>query len=186
NAPKGAVLDSSGVHARLFASFPFFCNGRSAPRLEPQPRLFGPCSAIATRCMSDSDEKVWQTTAVQNLVRYAPSGTYFARFRVGGRLVWKSLKTATFSVAKQRLPDTLRDHRSKIESLTAFTEGKMTVGNAADVYLQKVRANISLKPRSKDYRELMIDFIRRSWPSLFETDVRKVSPRDCELWLSRY
>jgi hypothetical protein len=24
--------------------------------------------------MSASDEKVWQTTAVQNLVRYAPSG----------------------------------------------------------------------------------------------------------------
>jgi integrase len=133
-----------------------------------------------------SDEKVWQPTAVQNLVRYAPSGTYFARFRVGGKLVWKSLKTTTFSVAKQRLPDTLRDHRSKIESLTAFAEGKMTVGNAADVYLQKVRASISIKPRSKDYRELMIDFIRRSWPSLFETDVRKVSPRDCELWLGRY
>jgi hypothetical protein len=104
--------------------------------------------------MSASDEKVWQPTAVQNLVRYAPSGTYFARFRVGGKLIWKSLKTATFSVAKQRLPDTLRDHRSKIESFTAFAEGKMTVGNAAEVYLQKVRASISLKPRSKDYREL--------------------------------
>src|SRR4051794_39658934 len=46
----------------------------------------------------------------------------------------------------------------------------MTVGNAADVYLQKIRASISLKPRSKEYRELMTDFIRRSWPSLFETD----------------
>ena len=91
----------------------------------------------ATLSMSDSDEKVWQTTAVQNLVRYVPSGTYFARFRVGGKLVWKSLKTATFSVAKQRLRDTLRDHRSKIESFTAFTEGKMTVGNAADVYLRE-------------------------------------------------
>jgi integrase len=136
--------------------------------------------------MSASDEKVWQTTAVQNLVRYAPSGTYFARFRVGGKLVWKSLKTATFSVAKQRLPDTLRDHRSKIESFTAFAEGKMTVGDAAEVYLQKVLASVSLKPRSKDYREMMIDFIRRSWPSLFETDVRKISLRDCEVWLSRY
>jgi len=51
--------------------------------------------------MSTSDEKVWQTTAIQNLVRYRPSGTYFARFRVGGKLVWKSLKTSTFSVAKQ-------------------------------------------------------------------------------------
>ena len=102
--------------------------------------------------MSAPDEKVWQTTAVQNLVRYAPSGTYFARFRVSGKLVWKSLKTATFSVAKQRLPDTLRDHRSKIESFTAFADGKMTVGDAAEVYLNKVRASASLKPRSKDYR----------------------------------
>ena len=44
--------------------------------------------------------KVWQTTAIQNLVRYRPSGTYFARFRVGGKLVWKSLETVTFSVGK--------------------------------------------------------------------------------------
>jgi integrase len=84
------------------------------------------------------------------------------------------------------LPDTLRDHRSKIESFTAFAEGKMTVRDASEVYLQKVRAKVSLKPRSKDYRELMIDFIRRSWPSLFDTDVRKISPRDCEIWLNRY
>jgi len=114
------------------------------------------------------------------------SGTYFARFRVGGKLVWKSLKTATFSVAKQRLPDTLREHRSKIESFAAFADGKMTVSDAADVYRHKVRASVSLKPRSKDYREMMIDFIRRSWRSLFDTDVRKVTQRDCEAWLSRY
>lgn len=136
--------------------------------------------------MSASDEKVWQTTAIQNLVWYRPSGTYFARFRVGGKLVWKSLKTATFSVAKQRLPDALREHRSKLESFAAFPDGKMTVSDAADVYLHKVRASASLKPRSKDYREMMIDFIRRSWPSLFATDVRKVTQRDCEAWLSRY
>ena len=102
-----------------------------------------------------------------DMLRRAPISRAYA---LVGKLVWKSLKTATFSVAKQRLPDTLRDHRSKIESLTAFAEGKMTVGNAADVYLQKIRASISLKPRSKEYRELMTDFIRRSWPSQFETD----------------
>jgi hypothetical protein len=135
--------------------------------------------------MTRANEKVWQTTAMQNLVRYGPSGTYFARFRVGGKLVWKSLKTATFSVAKQRLPDTLRDHRSKLESFTAFADGKMTVADAAEVYLQKVRASVLLKPRSQDYRKMMIDFIRRSWPSLFATDVRKVTQRDCEIWLSR-
>src|SRR2546423_7886785 len=58
-----------------------------------------------------------------DMLRRAPISRAYA---LVGKLVWKSLKTATFSVAKQRLPDTLRDHRSKIESLTAFAEGKMT------------------------------------------------------------
>jgi integrase len=54
------------------------------------------------------------------------------------------------------------------------------------VYLEKVHANVSLKPRSKDYRDGLIDFINRSWPALMETDVRKVTDRDCEWWLGRY
>ena len=32
----------------------------------------------------------------------------------------------------------------------------------------------------------MVDFINRSWPSLFGTDVRKVSERDCSEWLVRF
>ena len=127
----------------------------------------------------------WESTAVQNLVRYRPSGTYYARFRVGGKLVWKSLETTVFSVAKQRLPDTIREHRANGESGKAFTNGKMTVNDAAVVYLAKVNASVSLKPRSKGYREMFIGSIRRSWPALFETDVRKVSERDCEEWLGK-
>ena len=62
----------------------------------------------------------------------------------------------------------------------------MIVGDAVQVYLQKVQANMLLKPRSKDYRGKTVDFIHRSWPSLFETDVRKISERDCENWLMRF
>jgi hypothetical protein len=51
---------------------------------------------------------------------------------------------------------------------------------------RSVRANVSLKLRSKDYREGLIDFINRSWPALFGTDVRKVSERDCQEWLVRF
>ena len=80
----------------------------------------------------------------------------------------------------------MREHRAKLESGTAFAIGKMTVGDAAGVYLEKVRASVSLKPRSKDYREMMVDFIRRSWPALLEADIRKVTERDCENWLTRY
>ncbi len=138
------------------------------------------------RLVSTSNESEWETTAVQNLTRFRASGTYFARFRVGKKLIWKSLKTTVFSVAKQRLADMIREHRAKVESVTAFANGKMNVGDATEVYLRKVQANVSLKPRSKDYREMMIAFIRRSWPALMETDVRKVTERDCEGWLMRY
>ena len=118
--------------------------------------------------MSDTEEPLWESTTVQNLIRYRPSGTYFARFKVGGRPIRQSLETTVFSVAKQRLPDKIRDSRSRYESARSFAGGKMAVGDAAAVYLSKVQVNVSLKPRSKDYRELMVDFIRRSWPRLFE------------------
>jgi len=63
---------------------------------------------------------------------------------------------------KQRLPETIREHRAKLESATAVASGKMTVGDATQGYLEKVRASVSLKPRSKDFREMMIAFIGRS------------------------
>ena len=37
--------------------------------------------------------KKWQKTSYANLVRYIPSGTYYARLRVAGKLIRKSLKT---------------------------------------------------------------------------------------------
>ncbi|MDQ2659455.1 MAG: site-specific integrase [Verrucomicrobiota bacterium] len=80
----------------------------------------------------------------------------------------------------------MREHRVRLESVTAAAIGKMTVGDAARGYLEKVRANVSLKARSKDYREMMIDFINRSWPALFGMDVRKVGERDCQEWLVRF
>ena len=34
----------------------------------------------------------WQKTPVANLVRNAASGVYYARVRVRGKLIWKTLK----------------------------------------------------------------------------------------------
>ena len=90
--------------------------------------------------MPTTEEPLWESTTVQNLIRYRPSGTYFARFKVGGKLVRQSLETAVFSVAKQRLPDKIREYRSRHESVKAFAGGKMSVGDAVEVYRGKVRA----------------------------------------------
>src|ERR1700736_5276103 len=51
--------------------------------------------------MSTSDEKVWQTTAIQNLVRYMPSGVYFAReFRDRGDENQRALRTKSTCATK--------------------------------------------------------------------------------------
>ena len=92
-----------------------------------------------------------------------------------------------FSVAKQRLRDKIRQFRARNESVKAFANGKMTVGDAARSYATKIDASgASLKPRTKDYYTMVLGFVERSWPSLFETDVRRVSDRDCKKWLADF
>jgi hypothetical protein len=48
-------------------------------------------------------EGPWQNTHYANLVRYKPSKKYFARIRINGKLIRRSLKTTVLSVAKLRL-----------------------------------------------------------------------------------
>jgi hypothetical protein len=54
----------------------------------------------------------WQKTPVANLVRHVQSGNYYARIRVRGKLIWKSLKTDRISVAKLRLSDFHKEERA--------------------------------------------------------------------------
>jgi len=49
---------------------------------------------------TDESEARWQKTPVANLLRHRPSGNYYARIRVRGKLIWKSLETDRISVAK--------------------------------------------------------------------------------------
>ena len=92
---------------------------------------------------------MWRGTIDRSvLFLHTAQPDYYARLKAGGKVFWKSLETTVFSVAKQRLPGTVRDHRAKAESSKAFTNGKMTVGDATAMYLDKVNASISLKPRS--------------------------------------
>lgn len=135
---------------------------------------------------TENEKSEWESTRVQNLVRYTPSGTYFARFKVGGKLIRKSLKTPVFSVAELRLPDEIKKHRKNQEARRNFATGKMSFGEAVQIYRDKLAANPELKPRSKSYYGMILDFIERSWPALFESDIRDITERACQEWLKRY
>ena len=73
--------------------------------------------------MEDSPKEsasVWQKTPVANLVRYVPSGKFFARIRVKGRLIRRFLKTTDLSVARLRLADLEKSERQMAEHAVAF------------------------------------------------------------------
>jgi hypothetical protein len=75
--------------------------------------------------------KDWQKTQYSNLIRYVPSGTYYARLRVKGKLIRKSLKTDLVSVAKLRLADLEKAERDAYSGLCR-TVILISVGQGSD------------------------------------------------------
>jgi integrase len=129
---------------------------------------------------------VWQKTQFANLVRYIPSGIYFARFKVRGKLIRKSLKTDALTVAKLRLGDLEKAERQTAESQSNVARGKMTFGEALEIFRQRINGDVSLKPRTKSYYAERTTALLKSWPSLERTDVRRLSTSDCLTWAASF
>jgi integrase len=132
------------------------------------------------------DESLWQKTPVANLVRYKSSGIYFARARVRGKLIRKSLKTDVFSVAQLRLADLTKEQRQLAETQASAARGKMNFGDALTIYKQRLQDAQHLKPNAKRYRENTIVALLKSWTNLENLDIRKISESDCLDWAARF
>lgn len=128
----------------------------------------------------------WQKTNFSNLVRYVPSGKYFARIRVRGKLVRQSLKTDSLSVAKLRLTDLEKRERQAAENLAAVANGKMTFLDALAIYRPRIEGDASLKPRTKAYYAERITALLKSWPELEKKDVRAITKTECLNWAARF
>lgn len=121
-------------------------------------------------------------TTVTNLLRNSANGTYYARIVHLGRQHWKSLKTDTFSVAKQRLrveEDSIRKRK--------VTKGlAMTFGQVFEVYKKEVDLNSRLSAATKEFRLRPASTFQRTWPSLWNTDVRRIAKTQCLEWQRDY
>ena len=135
---------------------------------------------------SPNSESLWQKTPFANLVRYVPSGIYFSRIRVRGKLIRRSLKTTKISVAKLRLGDLEKSERQKSEHQTAIIEGKMAFNDALHLYQNRLKGDVSLKPRSKTYRAERIAAMLKSWPELKMMDVQKITKHECLSWAAKF
>src|SRR5437773_2567695 len=132
-----------------------------------------------------ADETFWKKTQYANLIRYKPSKTYFARIRIGGKLIRRSLKTPVLSVAKLRLGDIEKKERQLAEHQTAATDGRMSFGDALAIYEQRLKGDSSIKPRTRDYHEQRIRALLKSWPELKPTEIRSVTKSECLNWAAK-
>src|SRR5436309_10159048 len=82
---------------------------------------------------NSAPEQTWKRCG-ENLVKYTPSGTYYVRVRVAGKLHVKSLETPVLTVARQRLNDEIHKLRARAASVMAVRAGKMRVADAVAMY----------------------------------------------------
>lgn len=124
----------------------------------------------------------WVKTPVANLIRYKPSGMYFARVRIRGKLFRHSLKTDVMSVAKLRLRDFIKDKQDEMGDDSAILSGKMTVADTVAIFQQRLDGQQDIKEGAKVYRRKCLTALLKSWPELEAKPVGKVGKEDCLSW----
>lgn len=139
-----------------------------------------------TQPTSEQKAQVWKSTKYANIVRHVPSGGFYARFRVRGKLLWRSLKTDSITTAQLRLADHLKGERTAAEKLHPKDRAVMTFDQAEAVFFERLDADDTLKPRTKDYYRDRALALKRSWPELGEKKVRSISRQQCEAWGNKF
>ncbi len=101
----------------------------------------------------------WTKTSTTNLIRYNPTGTYYIRAKINGRVIHESLGTTRKALAIEKLSALLQSRRS-------ITPDTMTVRQAIDRWLEDSERAHNIKPSTKKYHQEIVEIIRRTWPDL--------------------
>jgi integrase len=129
--------------------------------------------------------KTWEKTREQNLVRHK-SGRYYARTFNNNKEIWRSLRTAHFSVAKARLAEFLREHRENQVAGVSEASAKMTFGEALKIHLQNQTDDVTIKPSTRHYWKQVFVALVKSWPGLADRELRRITKTDCNEWARRF
>ncbi len=143
---------------------------------------------------TEGKSPVWQKSRHANLVRYVPSGTFYARYRIGGKLTWKSLETTAESIAKSKLDALLRHERKVAAGPRRLAEGKCLISDCVKAYreagfrpaIQKKRKDgMTLKPAAVAYYEQRLTALEKGWPELTRLEAKKVTDQEVKKWADR-
>lgn len=129
--------------------------------------------------------KIWNRTGVQNLYRHR-SGIYYARTKVNGKPVWKTLETDVFSVAKLKKETELTKLRKMVTAQHSASLVKGTIGEARAIYLADLKNSTGIKVSTVHYREQTVKALFKTWPELQDLPFKKVKAADCKVWAKRF
>ncbi len=138
------------------------------------------------RQVSADSKSRWVKAPVANMVRYQPSGIYFARARVGGKLIRQSLKTHVLSVAKLKLRDLLAGEEQRVTRQKTIAAGKMTVGDAWNLFTKRLENDPDIKPSTKKYQHEIFHALEKSWLGFKLLDIKKINKTECLTWRSEF
>src|SRR5260370_25158898 len=89
------------------------------------------------------------------LYRYSSNGVYYARIRVDGKEIKRSLGTADRDLAKRKLAD-FKDEQRQIDR----SQGKLTLAELCDRYLKTIQHQ---KPKTIERKTCIAARIKRHW-----------------------
>jgi len=114
----------------------------------------------------------------ESLYRYSSNRVYYARIKVSGKEIKRSLRTTDPTLARRNLA-ALKDERRQIDR----SQGRITLGELADRYLETV---LHQKPKTVERKTFIVGKIKQDWPTGALTQITRIKPSDVDLWLSRY
>lgn len=111
------------------------------------------------------------------LYRYR-NGTYYGRFKSGGKEIRCSLETTDRKLAERNLA-----RKKEEQSGVDHSRGKLTLEALCDRYLKTVQHQ---KPKTVERKTFIVGRIKNDWPTGKLTQVGKIKPSDVDVWLSPY
>lgn len=110
------------------------------------------------------------------LYRYRPSGGYYARLKIGGKEIRRSLETTDRAVAKTNLAE-LKQELGQVD----LRAGKITLGELCDRYLVTIQHQ---KPKTIEAKRNVIDRMKKRWPGGAAQQLRAIKPSEVQSFLS--
>jgi integrase len=112
------------------------------------------------------------------LYRYSSNGVYYARIRVDGKEIKRSLETTDRAIANRELARFKNEQRQIDRS-----QGRITLVELCNRYFKTVQHQ---KPKTIERKAFIVRRILRHWPTGSQTQVSKIKPSDVDVWLSNY